>query len=487
MNDDWEATNRPAGPVPRTITRAALILVILFCAMALLSLLVAYAAVNDGDLDPTFDGDGRVVISFTVQADIAESIEVQDDGKILLVGRSQQDIAIFYDVAVARLNPDGSPDLSFGAGGMVTTGVGSTATGWDVVVQPDEKIVIAGTVNEGQPGAAFMVIRYLPNGSLDSAWATGGIGQYDIGPQGELATSIVALNDGSFLVAGGVDRGLGQADYAVIRLDEGGDLETGWGNNGVLTKTLGSNGLAFDMELVDETHAVLAGFVDYGNATSDMAMLHLNPQTAELITTIGVSGVVTADVGQIDFAYDIEVRPDGSVAAAGLTFPTVTEPPAMALSVHQADGSPDLTFNGTGHISATVGAYQSVANGLIWQADGKLIAGGTAFSSQTGPGVFAMARFLPNGGLDNTFGAGGIVFTDFGAGTTNELRDLARQADGKLLAGGGMALPSSFADVEFAIARYEIGAGPPPPTATPTPTPDPSFIAGQYLPLIIKQ
>jgi uncharacterized delta-60 repeat protein len=117
---------------------------------------------GDGTLDQSFGVGGLVRIPSAGQF-VCEGIAVQSDGKIVVAGRKG-------DFAVLRLNSDGSPDYTFGTSGLVTTNVGSDSSGaWDVAIQPDGRIV---TVGRGTGNV--VVVRYMPNGSLDTSFDTDG-------------------------------------------------------------------------------------------------------------------------------------------------------------------------------------------------------------------------------------------------------------------------------------------------------------------------
>jgi uncharacterized delta-60 repeat protein len=108
----------------------------------------------DGLLDSTFDGDGTATIDFGSLADLANDALLQPDGKIVVAGYKQDG----EDVAVARLNPDGSPDATFGAGGKATVDFGVATFGNAVALQKNGRIVVAGQRTGGDD---FAVARLL--------------------------------------------------------------------------------------------------------------------------------------------------------------------------------------------------------------------------------------------------------------------------------------------------------------------------------------
>jgi uncharacterized delta-60 repeat protein len=106
----------------------------------------------NGSPDPMFDGDGTVTIDFGSLSDIANDAVRQPDGKIVVAGHSQGDFA------VARLNPNGSPDATFGAAGKATVDFGVATFGNAVALQPNGRIVVAGQRTGGED---FAVARLL--------------------------------------------------------------------------------------------------------------------------------------------------------------------------------------------------------------------------------------------------------------------------------------------------------------------------------------
>ncbi len=94
----------------------------------------------NGSLDATFATGGTATIDFATLADLAAGAALQPDGKIVVAGYSQGT----EDVAVARLNPNGSPDPTFGVGGKATVDFGAATFGFAVALAPSKRIVVAG-------------------------------------------------------------------------------------------------------------------------------------------------------------------------------------------------------------------------------------------------------------------------------------------------------------------------------------------------------
>src|SRR6478736_2976598 len=169
------------------------------CATAITFVLVSARTVLavDGDLDPTFGADGKVLTDFDHSTDIANAVAIQADGKLVVVGTTYRDNDFSgEDFAVARYNPDGGLDKTFGVGGKVQTDFpGLAAVASSVALQTDGKIIAAGTVFVAfDPGESsdtdFALARYNPDGTPD---ATSGNG-------GQVSTDFLGLEDDAFSV-----------------------------------------------------------------------------------------------------------------------------------------------------------------------------------------------------------------------------------------------------------------------------------------------
>jgi uncharacterized delta-60 repeat protein len=186
----------------------------------------------NGTLDETFDGDsgsgnGVVITAITVNHDEALALAIQPDGKILLAGQTFN--GVNTDIALVRYNQNGTLDNSFGGGdGIVTT---PTGTGSDlarsIALQADGKIVVTGQSFNGANND-IPVVRYEPNGALDPSFGNGGIALIAIGPATDTAYGVRVQTDGKIVVAGYYFNGANN-DANVLRLNEHGALDPGSG------------------------------------------------------------------------------------------------------------------------------------------------------------------------------------------------------------------------------------------------------------------
>src|SRR3990172_5309546 len=208
--------------------------------------LVRYNA--DGSLDTSFDGDGMVITSFGggggSSASAVYALAVLPDGKIVAGGSRALDNR--YDFALARYNPDGSLDTSFGDGGLVSTAIGAEDDiGYAMALQDDGKIVMSGYSWAGSlafTDNVFAVVRYNADGSLDTSFGTGGKVSTPIGthgnPGGPGSSTVVLQDDGKIVVAGQALNG-GDIDFALVRYNTDGSLDTTFDGDGILMIKLG--------------------------------------------------------------------------------------------------------------------------------------------------------------------------------------------------------------------------------------------------------
>jgi uncharacterized delta-60 repeat protein len=155
----------------------------------------------DGSLDTSFDGDGKTTADFAIGFNNCRAAAIQTDGRIVVAGLALVG-EIFRHEALIRYNRDGSPDITFGGDGKVTTPYGDAA---DVVIQTDGKIVTAGFRIVDENTSSFGLVRYHTDGSLDGSFGTGGTVLTQFTDVQDYATSLAIQSDGKIVAAGTVN------------------------------------------------------------------------------------------------------------------------------------------------------------------------------------------------------------------------------------------------------------------------------------------
>jgi uncharacterized delta-60 repeat protein len=412
------------------------------------------ALAKAGNLDLSFGTGGKVMTSFGV-TDQAQALAVQADGKLVAAGSTFTGTST--DFALARYNPDGTLDPGFGAGGKVTTSFGGTDEAANAIaVQADGKLVAAGwaCASANWPCNDFALARYNPDGTLDSGFGTGGevttnfAGQFYSGD--DRANALVVQSDGKLVAAGTTDIPGEGTYFALARYNPDGTLDTGFGTGGTVITMIAGIAQAYALALQPDGKLAAAGWAaGTGTGSYDFALARYNPD-GTLDTGFGTGGTVTTDFGggQVDEAHALVVQ-GTKLVAAGTGQRSLDSGPDFALARYNPDGTLDSSFGTAGTVTTNMGVGTNLdqINGLVVQGT-KIVAAGSAFTGTSWD--FALARYRTSGALDNSFGTGGKVTTDFAA-NSDDATAVAVQADGKLVAAGSA---NDGYYPHFALARY---------------------------------
>lgn len=362
------------------------------------------SAAAEGDLDTSFDTDGQVSTPIGPGEDAPNALALQPDGKIVVAG-----YATFAnkDIEVARYRPGGALDPDFGSGGLVGTAIGSGDEAANaVVIQPDGKIVVAGYADNGT-NLDIAVARYLPNGSPDPTFGIGGVATLAITASDEVANAVAIQGDGKIVVAGYAFNGLND-DMAVVRYTRRGALDTTFDGDGIQTTTAQLNAnfdRANDVAIQPDGRIVLAGFTTYAN--DDTTLVRLT-KTGAFDDSFGVGGIKTINAGRDDRANAIRILPSGKIMTAGVNHQSDPDDPPTILETAyllrlRADGTPDPGFGVDGIWQHDPRFGSGGASDLGLQPDGKILIAHSSF----GPTV---ERVNAGGTLDPTFGPAGSFF-----------------------------------------------------------------------------
>jgi uncharacterized delta-60 repeat protein len=417
------------------------------------------ARAADGDLDPTFGKAGQKMTDFGRGADLAHAVALQADGKIVVVGTSYQDNDYSNeDFAIARYNAKGRLDDTFGVKGRVKTDFpGLAAVASAVVVQPDGKILVAGGAFPLFVFAGnFELARYNPDGSLDAGFGNGGIVTTNFG-HGSFASSMVLQPDGKIILAGTVfvdfsSDDSSDTDFGLARYNPDGTPDSSFGNGGKVTTDFdGFNDDALAVLLQPDGKIVAAGSAKNPANYYDFALARYLPN-GTMDTSFGTSGKVRTDFGAHNFdrARSAALQPDGKIVAAGFASSQFGDT-RFAVARYGANGALDTAFSSDGKTKIDFGSCCASAYSVLLQGDGKLVVVGFA-DTESSDSDFLLARLDTTGALDASFGSGGKVRTSFGS-LNGGAEGATLQPDGKIVAVGFQATGSDKS-VEFALARY---------------------------------
>jgi uncharacterized delta-60 repeat protein len=344
---------------------------------------------KDGTLDPHFGTDGFVNVPMNDSWQFPGALAVDPgSGKITVAGVDWDNQHANFAFGLARYNPDGTPDVTFGRrsglpGSVLTNFNGMGGVARALLLQASEKTVAVGEPqSDDGSNSAFGIVRYHASGQPDSTFGTGGKVVTKIGAANVKATALFQGANGAILVGGYGDTTLGQRVCNVVKYQRTGDPDTQFGRGGIAATT-GADDQCF--------------------------------------------GMVNTGVG---------LRP-GSPDADDFVLAGVSDG-LFALFGFRGNGTPDPNFGNGGKVTTQIDGGVFNLNGgnpqtaIVRQVDGRLVVAGSVSTSATINTV--LIRYNADGSLDTTFGKGGTAMLDLAG--DDGARALALQPDGKLVVAG---------------------------------------------------
>jgi len=349
---------------------------------------------------------------------------------------------------VVSLPAFGDLDRSFSNDGLISLHVGGSAEA--VLAVPDGKLVLAGggTTLHGD-SVDFVVARLLKDGSTDPAFGPGGIVNVDFFGHNDSAEAIVLQKDGKLVVAGSAAKADGTREVAIVRLKADGTLDPEFGEAGKSTFELqGSQQEVHCMVLQQDGKLVLGGGTTNSTGISRRMLMRLNAD-GTLDSTFGTSGMSVIELVGEDTAWinDVALESDGRLVAASSA--VVAGHLDIDVARVLPDGRLDISFGSGGATTLDFGGEEEGLAVAI-QADSRIVIGGAArFPEQDGNSA-ALIRLKTDGSLDTEFGGGGISTTGFGGNSM--LNALALETSGKIVATGSRS--TAAAGPDLIVARF---------------------------------
>jgi uncharacterized delta-60 repeat protein len=350
----------------------------------------------NGAPDTTFGSGGQVVTPWPAAtgANGANGVAVGAGNTIVVVGTTGLGHAQDIGVALARYRADGTLDPTFGTGGQVTTPVGPSGDGGGnaVLAQPDGKVVVAGGATNQNGDADFVAVRYLTNGNLDTSFGNNGVAMTPI-PGGDASASAVALQpDGKVVLAGTAigPAGAGQ-EFAIVRLTTSGIPDPAFGTSGVvLTQFFAgqSKGGAQTVAIMKDGRIVVGGVGQTTAGSAAFGLMRLSTGGG-LDPTFGTGGMVLTEFDGESLVTRVLLRPDGGIVAVG----SEGFPSRLALAGYRTDGSLDPAFGVRGRTVSAIGAA-CAGTSAATQSTGNIVVAGTTAAADFSSGGFALARYL---------------------------------------------------------------------------------------------
>ena len=452
---------------------------------------VAIAA--PGDPDSTFGVGGLVLHTPGSQtfniSNRPDTVIALNDGKLLVAGHSENGQEVNgladTDILLARYLPDGQLDTSFGHQGIVTTATSTALSRVSgLLEQADGKLLVYGVHSDVSAYDKGMLVRYLPDGQLDTTFADNGVLTLPLGSTGDQINAAIQQADGNIVIAGSSNNGAG-TDFALARIHSDGTLDTSFGNNGIVITDAGNGDVA--QALVEQNGKLVA----VGTGGSGIIIIRYHSD-GSLDTTLDGDGIVDLDVGSgLDAAYSALALSNGKLLVGAVTnnststllrfnddgsldqsyalfgIHTLTSQSGvialralangkiMALSRDSrgaqlnADGTVDTSYATNGE--TTTLSYMAEARDIIELPDGRHVILG-----RSAAGDIVLARRLTSSALDDSFdgdsgSADGIVISQpRHISNQTSIQALLTQDDGKTIAIGY----ANNGDRDITLARY---------------------------------
>ncbi len=349
---------------------------------------------SDGSLDASFGAGGKVTTDFSDTPTLIRDLALQPDSKIIAVGDVNNQTSTSFDFALARYNSDGSLDTTFGKGGKVTTDFGNNSAdiGIAVALQSDGKIVVTGLVSRsGAPTTQhFGLARYSSDGSLDLSFANGGKTTTEFFGSQDAPFDIGVQPDGKILIAGVAFIPVGDPfpegqNFALLRYNTDGNLDPGFGSGGKTSTEFDGSDEAMALSIQEGGR-----FFAAGRTGRDFALAHYNAD-GSLDTSFSSDGKMTADFfGPAGEINTIAFQPDGKILVAGIPDFRINSDD-FALARYNADGTLDSDFGTNGEVITDFFNRNDGPFDIATQPDGKiLLAGRSSFNFGSD---FALARY----------------------------------------------------------------------------------------------
>lgn len=402
-----------------------------------------------GSLDPSFGSSGKVITNVGGE-DKAIGVVMQPDGKILVVGFTFS-MSTGKDFLCIRYNSDGSLDNTFASSGIYTLDVqlGSDDVAKSIALQSDGKIVLAGFSDNGFDKNAA-IVRLNSDGSIDNTFGTSGIVTTDFESNQQDEINVVKIHalSGNILVGGTSIIDSDHAKPVIARYLNDGTLDVSFNATGI--KTLWVTPLDYqyvfqveDLEVQSSGKISAVGWRDFPGLSwdSDYWACRINSD-GTMDNTFSSDGVAVYNgpFNGHDRAFGMILNPDNSIVASGGGYIGTLYYEFTIFQINSSGTASawgeDVDFNNM---------LDDISYGLQEDINGKYVMAGSSGNSTSKS--FALSRINSDSSIDTGFGTSGKVTTTFSSNQLNECFEIVIQTDNKIVAVG-------YTGDDIAIARY---------------------------------
>jgi uncharacterized delta-60 repeat protein len=375
---------------------------------------------TNGKLDPSFGTNGVAFNSFNSTTNTAaRAIALEPNGQIVLAGYVT--LARPTEVALARYNANGTPDMSFGTKGFVITALGTYSIATGVAIDASGNIVVA-----GEADGSFALARYTSKGTLDPSFGTQGTVKTQFGPTEAIASGLVLQPaDGKIVVVGHAPGFGGNSRFTVVRYNTNGTLDTSFNHTGEVLDNGASDARAVAIQ--PDGKIVAVGTATDQSFESEVAVARYNTDGSPDQTFHG-TGKNFLKLGVNDAAGAVLVQGNGKIVVAGNSGIPGGSP---VLTVrYNANGTLDTSFGTNGTVLTKISGGNDEGHAVVIQADGKIVTGGIACTSCF-PQGYGLVRYFG----DPALSASGFKLTATAGAPVAATVATFTAADGNLTAG----------------------------------------------------
>jgi uncharacterized delta-60 repeat protein len=391
---------------------------------------------TNGTLDDTFGQSGIIITDVDNKGGIAKKVAVDGNDHIIVAGSTFT--GPFNSMfAVVRYNSNGVPDPFFNGNGVARADFGhATNTVYDMVIQPDNKIVLGGYTGDPDAFARFAVARFDTNGSLDATFNGNGKAVATFEGYNESFIYSLALSEDGKIVAGGFARTYSVQDMAFVQYDTDGTLDQSFGDSGKRTDHFKASSASSSQLMVQADGKILVGSTIFDGDSVKTLMTRYTPDgTAD--APFGTEGSVVLEGHS---AAINGVQSDGKIITGSYR----RDYKQYTFSRYNPDGTPDLSYGENGKHTLFSDGSIMVNSAQVLEND-KMVVLYNSYSTITNTSVFSLRRYTTQGMLDASFGNSGTLELDANSYL------LRIQKDGKYIL-AGYASPSDY--TQRYIRRY---------------------------------
>lgn len=421
-------------------------------ALALFAFAYSCPVLSEGGthLDTTFAGEGVARITFGPGKNWATTGVTQPDGKIIVVG------SVYYKgyseaIALARTSPNGTLDDKFGDNGVVITKIGVNSRSTAVGIMPDGRIVVAGWAFVEEEKVGVTLAMYRADGTLDPLFGDQGLLIFPIEYSAAYVHSLTVQSDGKILVGGRITirkeyrdqlfvRSVADGYFFLARLNGNGSFDDTFGKNGVVVTDVGGGNVRISGLALQQDGKLIAAGTRQKDTQSAFVLARYEAN-GSLDKRFGAEGLVSRTRGRGRYSPPtVSILSDGRIHLIGGY--SLQDDNWLFLSQLRLDGSPDLTFGDAGTITTKTKFWRYSDFISALQSDGRILISGVSVRSpkpsQSQPPFrysIGIARFLPTGSVDNSFGKDGMHVLSIGA-VTDHPAFTAVQSNGRIVIAG---------------------------------------------------